>query len=1159
MSENISLDTGIQGIRSLIKSLSPKSVIPSDTSNLIECGIDSIQIMRLVGRLRKARIKITFADLVSEPTLEAWSHKISQLASAVKLNDKKKEQADKNQDSSVTAGVTGFDYDLTDVQYAYWIGREDNQELGGVGCHAYLEICGRNIDSPRLDQAFRKLIASHSMLRTIFTEEGKQRNTVENHNEPLIVHDCRSASMEEAGAVASRIREKNSHRKLEIKKGQVIGLELLQYPDSTSRIFFDVDLLVADVRSLNILLQDLASLYAGKDIKAPQNWSFAGYLNREHEENAAIIAADTAYWESRTATLPAGPELPYTGSTGVTPHFTRHKKTIPTEIWQILKEKSRSLGLTPAMTLATAYGLTLSRRSSSKKFIINVPLFNRNSAGGDIEHAVADFTNLLLLECDFSEDLSFKEQAEKIQRQFHADSAHTMCSAVKVLRMLSKNEKNTGLTAPVVFACNLGTNLIDSEVAGSLGNLDYMISQTPQVCLDHQIYEMPDGLMVCFDAVESMFPEGLVDTVFTAYTGLLESLAVSESGFTGHYLTGIPEDQQAVREKVNNTAAPLPELTIAERIFHEGVNHPERIAMYYGDSKITYGEACSSVMKIAGMLMDSGVKAHDRVAVSVPRGPLQIISVLAVLAAGAVYVPVAVTQPVSRKEKIINRAGIRTVLTTEPFNSEDANVQKVRFLNPLDASGCAPLKSPVEVSPDSAAYIIFTSGSTGEPKGVEISHRGAMNTIMDITSRAGITHNDCAFAVSAMDFDLSVFDVFGILGAGGSLVVIDEEERRDASLWLELVHRHHVTVWNSVPVLLDMLLTASQYDERALPLKAVMLSGDWIGLDLPERLATSCGGTLPKFMAMGGATEGSIWSNLFEVTLPLNPKLKSIPYGFPLHNQCYRVVDSLGRDCPDFVPGELLIGGSGVALGYAGAPEITAERFFTENGIRWYHTGDHGRYLPDGCLEFLGRKDHQVKVRGHRIELGEIETALTGIAGVNRAIAVTVGNPPQLAAAIELKDGAELDAAGIKAALTGQVPEYMVPNHLEFYKEMPVSANGKIDRKTIIKELNCISKAVTPEDLPQSDLERKIADIWKNLLKRESITRNDDFFISGGDSLSATRFIQTMQHEKITVEPLPLRVLFSSPTVASICSYIETNNLCMTSDSASNSFEEGFL
>ncbi|WP_181919673.1 AMP-binding protein [Alkalilimnicola ehrlichii] len=284
--------------------------------------------------------------------------------------------------------------------------------------------------------------------------------------------------------------------------------------------------------------------------------------------------------------------------------------------------------------------------------------------------------------------------------------------------------------------------------------------------------------------------------------------------------------------------------------------------------------------------------------------------------------------------------------------------------------------------------MIFTSGSTGEPKGVEITHRGAANTVLDVNARCGLGASDRVLAISALDFDLSVYDLFGPLTVGGAVVLIDEVERREARAWLSLIQRWRVTVWNSVPALLDMLLTAADEAEPPDSLRVVLVSGDWVGLDLPERLAT----LVPRcrFLALGGATEASIWSNLFEVER-VEPNWRSIPYGRPLANQRYRVVDAFGRDCPDFVAGELWIGGAGVARGYRGQAELTAHSFLGAGVDRWYRTGDLGRYWPDGTLEFLGRADQQVKLRGHRIELGEIETALRDCPGVGQAVAAVIG------------------------------------------------------------------------------------------------------------------------------------------------------------------------
>ena len=1113
-------DISYDEIYDQIKKLLPQGTGEiKDTDNLIESGLDSLHIMRLVSQWRKSGYNITFAELIEHPTLQQWQTLLLKSFSEI---------------SSVTSSATAIDqvknepFPLTDVQYAYWIGRDDNRELGGVACHAYLEIDGHLNHPEQLNLAFSQLIQHHPMLRASFTDNGQQQIKAANNNAPLIVHDLRELTAEQCTQRLAEIRKRLSHRKLAIEHGQVIGLELSLLANSKSRLHFDIDLLVADVQSLNIILRDLAQLYRQElPLKAPNDWNFAHYLVKEQQRKQANYQTSKNYWNQRLTELPVGPQLPVLSKQITKPEFTRRTFVLNHNQWQNLKQQAAKHKITPAMTLACAYGYVLARWSNHTNFLLNIPLFDRNVEELDIEYVVADFTNLLLLDCDYSQSHSFAEQAIQLQQQFHKNVAYSTYSAIEIQREMARFNNQQGIIAPVVFACNLGTPLLDMATSQTLGELHYMISQTPQVWLDHQVYEINDGLLLAWDSVEELFPNGLMDVMFDAYCQLLIALSEDSNAWQQSPFQVLPTAQQLIRKQVNTVTAPLPSTTLIEPIFAYAKANPTSIALIYNEQEISYKELTTQALKIANLLVSKGLKTGEPVAVSLPRGPMQIMAVLGVLAAGGAYVPVSTTQPTSRQQKIFNTAEIRLVLCNQPL-FEDSQFE---FISPLLAMDLKPLAEPVKVDNKSLAYIIFTSGSTGEPKGVEISHQAALNTIVDICQRYHIDNSSCALAVSSLDFDLSVFDIFGLLGVGGRLVLISDEERRDAASWLQLIFEHDVCVWNSVPILLDMLLVVATHDTRTLPLKTVLLSGDWIGLDLPVRLAQCCG-KLPKLVAMGGATEGSIWSNAFDVTLPLPEQWSSIPYGYPLTNQCYRVVDALGRDCPDYVAGELWIGGAGVALGYRGAPELTAERFVELNGMRWYRTGDRGRYWPDGTLEFLGRQDHQVKVRGHRIELGEIESALAGLPEIARAVAVTVGMPPQLAAAIQLKQGVTTTEHDIKQLLQQLLPDYMVPTSLVIYQDLPLNANGKVDRKTIISELaNQINNTETIFEAPQTIIEQQVAQVWQTILKVDQVGRTDNFFALGGDSLLATQVISHLKQLGLDTEQ-PLRQLFAKPKLA---------------------------
>ncbi|MEU7688210.1 non-ribosomal peptide synthetase, partial [Streptomyces spectabilis] len=451
----------------------------------------------------------------------------------------------------------------------------------------------------------------------------------------------------------------------------------------------------------------------------------------------------------------------------------------------------------------------------------------------------------------------------------------------------------------------------------------------------------------------------------------------------------------------------------------------------------------------------------------------------------------------------------------------------------LDALTTPPSMKPARGLPDVLAYVNFTSGSTGEPKGAELPHRAAVNTIDDINTRYRVGPQDRIVAVSSLNFDLSVYDIFGVLSVGGSLVLLDEEQVSAPETWGELVSRHQATIWNSVPALLDLLLKAAPASMLS-TLRLALVSGDWIGRDLPGRLADATRGRC-RFIAMGGATETAVWSNAFEVLGQL-PDWPSIPYGFPLRNQHHRVVDQQGRNRPDWVPGELWIGGAGVAKGYRGNPESTASRFVEHEGERWFRTGDLVRYRPGGVLEFLGRIDHQVKIQGYRIELGEIETALLGCEQVDRAAVVAVGTGLArhlVAFVVPSIDRPNLEK--IRTQVATALPTYMCPARYYIVDEVPLSANGKIDR-TALLSWTSMDQAAVPGEPPRPGWEQKLAAEWDLLLENKVRSRQDNFFGLGGNSVLATRLARALRTKFST--QTSVRELFTSSTVAEMAALL---------------------
>lgn len=960
-------------IKQQIFSMLPVPKEFDDQQNLLSLGLNSLKIMRLVNAWRKNGIKVSYGSLLEDPTLQAW---------VTLIETAQKKRVSTSEQPCALAKVNAS-FPLTDVQYAYKIGREDGRELGGVGCHAYMEFEGAQIDFEKLNAAWKTVQLHHPMLRARFLENGEQEILEKPYQEQIAFYDF-SHDCDYAEKVA-QLAQELSHRKFEVEKGHVCAITLALLPNGTYRLFYDVDLLVADVQSFHIIFRDLATAYAGKPLPPDsKNWSFASYLEQKQRCEAEEMKAAKEYWKQRLETMPFGPELPLAKAPAAIKQTktTRRTVTIPIQEWEVVMRKAAEINVTPAVYLMAVYALIIGSRSVNKRFLLNVPLFDRHIEYGANEDAVADFTTLLLLEVDLSQNPTFAELLLQISRRLHEDLKYTCYSGVQVQRDMMHKYGGAEHIAPVVFACNFGNPLISEEFEQVFGVFRQMLSQTPGVWIDFQSYEMQDNILLTWDCVDELFPQGLLDDMMTSMRKLIQDTA--EQDWARHFDL-LPPAQRAFVEKQKQ----IEPVTSKERLFDgflaSAENYADKVAVIDTETgqQITYAKLKQQALCVANYFVKQNIRGQA-VAVTLPRGSLQVIAALGILLSGNCYVPVGIHQPPQRRKAIHELVSIAYAICSHTVSSKIQWPETVAALSIETLLEEAPLVQLPEISAEEPAYIIMTSGTTGAPKGVQICHKGAVNTINDVNSRYGILPTDSVLGVSALDFDLSVYDLFGTFCAGATLVTIPEEKSRDAEFWLEQVVKHRITVWNSVPTLLEMLLVCAQAEHAMLPFRVIMLSGDWIALDLPERAASltqNC-----KLISMGGATEASIWSNFFEILLPIPKQWHSIPYGRPLAGQSYRIVDDFGADVPFWCEGELWIGGVGVGT-YRGDSELTRQKFVTEYGTTWYKTGDKGRFWQDGTIEFLGRKDFQVKVRGHRIELGETESALRQIESVAAAVA----------------------------------------------------------------------------------------------------------------------------------------------------------------------------
>ncbi|SPE99883.1 non-ribosomal peptide synthetase [Streptomyces sp. MA5143a] len=915
-------------------------------------------------------------------------------------------------------------FPLTDVQAAYLLGRSEAFEYGGVACHGYLEIALPQWGAARVEEAWNELIRRHPMLRAVVSAEGYQRVLAEVPHYDVRHEDLRGVADEACTRALEATRGEMSHQVRQTDQWPLFDVRVSE-TDEALLLHVAVDLLICDYSSIRLLLAELGALCTGTERAEPLDATFRDYVlaaNRVREGDR--YRRDRDYWWSRIDDLSAAPDLPLrTDSLSAPPRFTRHGLRLSPAQWETLTRRSTEAGVTVSGVLLHAFAETVGRWSRHPRFTLSLTVQNRLPLHPDTDRVIGDFSSTSLLSVDLAEDTTLVDRMRTVQARLWEDMDHRLCSGVEVLRELARRRGRAEALLPVTFTSTVGGGSAGAETVSSLmpgGELVHGITQTPQVWIDCQVMEDGGGLLAHWDVREGVFPDGMVDDMFAAFSHLVTRLVDTSEVWQDVDPLALPARQTQWVADANDTTAPRRHQLLHTAVVEQAERTPDRTAVVTSSRSLSYAELLGAARAVADAVLETGVRPGQRVGIVMEKGWEQVVAVLGVLLADGAYLPVDTTQPALRRNAVLTDAEAHLVLTQSallPSLDLPAGMRTVAVddLAPVDPRDHTALRH--QAVPEDLAYVIYTSGSTGTPKGVMISHAAALNTIDDINARFSVTSDDRVLGLAQLGFDLSVYDVFGPLSTGGALVLPDAARRGDPGHWAELLAEHAVTVWNSVPAQMQMLeeylRTSPGVDVSRLRL--AMLSGDWIPVTLPDAIRRRVPGL--NVVSLGGATEAAIWSIYHPVTT-VDAGARSIPYGKPLANQRFHVLDTSLRECPIHVTGELYIAGAGLALGYLGDAERSAERFVTHpvTGERLYRTGDMGRRLDDGEIEFLGRVDRQVKLNGHRVELAEVEAALQTHPAVE-APAATVQGEGTARRLVAFAEPVRTDAPELPAAL----------------------------------------------------------------------------------------------------------------------------------------------
>ncbi|MEU7694840.1 non-ribosomal peptide synthetase/MFS transporter [Microbispora hainanensis] len=944
------------------------------------------------------------------------------------------------------------------------------------------------LDEDRLAHALAALPARHEGLRQRFTatEEGAPAvHVVDTAEVPL--NRTTAATDEEAIALIGA----ETAIPLDLAEGPLLKCVVVSKAEDEHIVALLVHHIVADGQSLHLLMRDLLALWHGEEPPAPA----VRFGDVAVWQRARSVDRELDYWRGELAGLPRLELLTDRPRPALqTLDGATHVRLLPPDLMDGVAALSRDHGASTFMTLLAAYQVLLSRLTGQDDFAVGVPVAGRSRP--EFENVVGMFVNMLAIRARLDGEPTFAELLARTRSTVLAALDHEELPFAQLVEALGV-PRDTSRPPLIDTICSM------NEFSPGDG-IEVLPLAPVSARHDVELYAAPTGdggLNCAFTYRPELFREDTIARMAGHLEDLLRAIVRDPHVPIGRLpLTG----DDALIAGWNATGADYPDTATLHGLIEEQVARtPEAVAVTFAGRSWTYRQLDERANRIAHRLTGLGVRPGGLVAVCAERSLDLVAALLGVLKTGAAYVPLDPGYPADRLAFMLADSGAPVVLTQQDLAERLATGGAVILPLDLDAVWDGLPATPPEArgEPGTAAYMIYTSGSTGRPKGVPNSHRGIVNRLDWMQKRFRLTDADVVLQKTPAGFDVSVWEFFWPLLTGARLVLAEPGGHRDPAYLRDLINAERVTVLHFVPSMLGAFLAEEGVETCTSP-RVIVCSGEELPVDLAER----CLRTLPaELHNLYGPTEAAIDVSAWQCTLPALAGRARVPIGSPIQNITLHVLDRHGEPVPVGVPGELYIGGVGVALGYHARPELTAERFA---GGR-YRTGDAARRLPDGTIEFLGRLDGQVKLRGLRIELGEIEAVLREKAGVRDAAVIVredVPGDPRLVAYLVGDDVPE--PAQVRAAIRGTLPEYMLPSMFVVLDALPLTPNGKLDRAALPVPQ---AQADVPYAEPETETERAVAAVWADVLAAERVGADDDFFDLGGHSLLAVQVVAKLR------------------------------------------------
>jgi amino acid adenylation domain-containing protein len=1107
--------------------------------NFFEVGGHSLLAIRLIARIRTdLGVKLTLKALIDAPTISEFAARIEAArASTPRPAAPVSElQTPPKPAPSVPRAPREGPLRCSFAQEQFWL---VDQLTPGTTAYNFswpMRLEGR-LDSDALGRAVTEVVRRHEALRTRFTaSDGQPMQIIEKTGTAALELIDLVGEPDPEGA-ARRLIDEHTATAFDLSRGPLLRVVLMRLGEQDHVLLIVVHHIVFDGVSKVVLYRELGECYeafaAGREPMPPElSTQYADYAEWERSRlDPERLEGELAHWRAQLEGAQTALELPTDRPRPAVSSLrgARYRQPLSGDLRRALEALARGDGATFFMAVLATFEVLLYRYTGQEDLLVGTPVDTRTVR--HLESVIGPFINTAVIRGDLSGAPSFRELLRGVQQRTVDALEHQelpferLVAAIAPERDLSRHPLFQALLAlnPSETGLRLeGLNVSDLDPAWSGARVDLFL------ILD----DLPQGLEAIWEYSTDLFEPGTIERMAGHFTRLLEEIVADPDRPIDDLALLGEQERVLLVEEWNQTEAEIPQQRLEHLVAEQARQTPDRVAVRFEQRELSYEELDACANRLANRLQALGAGPDELVGVCLNRSEELLVALLATMKTGAAYVPIDPEFPPARQELMLTDAQVRVLVTEEtllaslPVGSAtvlcvDRDREEIAL-----ASDSPPTH---EAGAEDLAYVIYTSGSTGQPKGVEIPHRALVNLLCAMRERPGLSADDVLVAVTTLSFDIAGLELYLPLIAGAQVVLAPAQTAADPRALARLLESSGATVMQATPTTWRMLIDSGWMGLTGL--KA--LCG---GEALPPALADELVARVPELWNMYGPTETTIWSTCAHVREAGQP----LTIGRPIANTTLHVLDRRGRPAPIGVPGELLIGGAGLARGYRNRPELTAERFVAgEPGAeRLYRTGDLARYRPDGTVQFLGRLDHQVKLRGFRIELGEIEATLGRHPAVALAAATVheaPGGEPALIAYVAA-DGDPADPEELRRFLGQSLPTYMVPATIVTLERLPLTPNGKIDRNALpAPELPLSSDEHYLE--PRGATEVAVASVFCEVLGIERASAYDDFFALGGQSLLAARLVSRLI-AKLEIE-LPLRAVFETSTVAGLASYVE--------------------